>query len=303
MAERELSGPPCAPALAARAAAALIPGAARIPFVAGGGGEVPDIVLTRAGVGIDRDHLAAYSRVCGFDLSDALPPTYPSVLAFGLQLALLTDGRFPVPAVGLVHIANRITAHRALSAREQLDLRVWATALTPHRHGRAFDVRAEARCDGELVWEQAATNLAPGQGIQDAPARERPPSSEELPVTAVWRLPGDLGRRYAAVAGDWNPIHLHPLTARPFGFPAPIAHGMWTKARCLAALGPRLPGAMTVAVAFRKPIRLPATVGFAQGRGSSDGGLAFGVHRAGREPGDPPTRHLDGLISPPARPA
>ena len=73
---------------------------------------------------------------------------------------------------------------------------------------------------------------------------------------------GDLGRRYAAVSGDHNPIHLYALTAKAFGFPRQIAHGMWSKARCLAALEGRLPDAVTVEVAFKKPILLPGTVAF-----------------------------------------
>ena len=57
---------------------------------------------------------------------------------------------------------------------------------------------------------------------------------------------------------------MHPLSAKLFGFPTAIAHGMWTKARCLAALGPRLDEKFTAEVAFRKPILLPATVKFAE---------------------------------------
>jgi acyl dehydratase len=81
-------------------------------------------------------------------------------------------------------------------------------------------------------------------------------------ASAEWKLGGDLGRRYAAVSGDRNPIHMHSLTAKPLGFPAAIAHGMWTKARCLAALEPRLPDSFTVEVAFRRPILLPGRVEF-----------------------------------------
>ncbi|MYQ53488.1 MULTISPECIES: MaoC/PaaZ C-terminal domain-containing protein, partial [unclassified Streptomyces] len=70
-----------------------------------------------------------------------------------------------------------------------------------------------------------------------------PAAGAGLPAVAEWRLPGDLGRRYGAVSGDRNPIHLHPLTARLFGFPRHLAHGMWTVARCLAeaetGAGPR----------------------------------------------------------------
>ena len=66
--------------------------------------------------------------------------------------------------------------------------------------------------------------------------------------------------RYAAVSGDVNPIHLHPLTARVFGFPRAIAHGMWTAARALAALQGRLPDALTYDVGFGRPLLLPSTV-------------------------------------------
>ena len=92
------------------------------------------------------------------------------------------------------------------------------------------------------------------------------------------------------MSGDLNPIHVHPLRARLFGFPSAIAHGMWTKARCLAALGPQLPGAFTVEVAFRRPILLPATVKFAEAR--EPGGIRFGVRDAERG-----TPHLDGLLT------
>jgi len=75
-------------------------------------------------------------------------------------------------------------------------------------------------------------------------------------------LPADLGRAYAAVSGDANPIHLYPLTARPFGYPRPIVQGMWTQARVLAALGGRLGAAYTATGTFTKPILLPGTATF-----------------------------------------
>jgi acyl dehydratase len=154
------------------------------------------------------------------------------------------------------------------------------------------------RVGEELVWEEVSTNLKRGSGSADAAKGDEPPSSEELPATATWRLPGDLGRRYGSVSGDLNPIHFHPLTARLFGFPAAIAHGMWTKARCLAALGPRLGGRHTVEVAFKRPILLPATVQFAEAARAGGAGIAFGVRDAKRG-----TPHLDGVVSFAAAPA
>nr|WP_269452046.1 MaoC/PaaZ C-terminal domain-containing protein [Tessaracoccus coleopterorum] len=76
-------------------------------------------------------------------------------------------------------------------------------------------------------------------------------------------MPADLGRQYAKVSEDANPIHLSPVTARMFGFPRAIAHGMWVHARSLAALSGRLPAAYTVRVQFAKPVLLPGKVWFA----------------------------------------
>jgi MaoC dehydratase-like protein len=297
--ERELSGSPSMLPLFARAGVAMIPGASRLPFIGGGGGDVPDQALVRTDVEVDRNRLAAYDRVCGFGLGDTLPPTYPHMLAFPMHLALMTDGRFPLPAIGLVHIANSITVHRPIRATERVSLRVWATPIEPHPRGCQFAIRTEARVGDDLVWEEVSANLSRGKGSSETATTSEPPSSAELPPSATWKLKGDLGRRYGSVSGDLNPIHVHPLSARLFGFPTAIAHGMWTKARCLAALGPELPGAYTVRVAFKKPILLPATVAFAESAGGAGGTIGFGVRDAERQ-----TPHLDGLVSPaPARTA
>src|SRR3954452_10541963 len=190
------------------------------------------------------------------------------------------DGRFPFAPAGIVHIANRIVQHRPLLLGERLSLRATATGPQPHRRGRTFTLVSEVRVDDELVWEDFSTMLKRGHGSGDAP---RDPQFAAPPVTAHWRVPGDQGRRYAAVSGDRNPIHMHPLSAKAFGFPRAIAHGMWTKARCLAAL--RLPDGLVVEVKFKKPILLPSKVTF----GEQDDRFAVHSHLEGTltRPGEP----------------
>jgi hypothetical protein len=287
---RELQDSPGLLPLFARASVGLIPGASKLPFVGGGSREIPDITLVLNDVGIDQDRLAAYDRVCGFTLSGRLPVTYPHILVFPLQLGLMTDGSFPFSAIGLVHLYNRIVQHRPIGLGEKLSLKVWPTPIEPHPRGRQFSVLSEARVSEELVWEETSTYLSRGSGSEGASGPDVP-STEDLPATATWRLPGDLGRRYGSVAGDLNPIHVHSLSARLFGFPSAIAHGMWTKARCLAALDAELPSSFTVEVAFRKPILLPGTVELAEA--AIEGGIRFGVRGAKK-----PTPHLDGRVLP-----
>src|SRR3977135_2087295 len=96
----------------ARAALPLVPGASLLPFVAGRGKEMPALERSVSGVTVEPGALAAYVRVCGFTLRDVLPATYLHVRAFPMHMALMTDGKFPFPAVGLVHLSNRIVVHR-----------------------------------------------------------------------------------------------------------------------------------------------------------------------------------------------
>jgi acyl dehydratase len=287
--EQVLDSSPSLLPLFARSAASLIPGSSRLPFIGGHGREVPELVLTLPSVSVQRDRLVAYDRVCGFSLSDTLPTTYIHILAFPLHLKLMSDPSFPFRAIGLVHIANEITQRRQVNAGETLSLQVAPSGLEPHPRGRQFSLRTEARVREEVVWEEVSTILKRGGGSPAPPVASARSSDEELPASATWKLRGDLGRRYASVSGDLNPIHMHPLSAKLFGFPSAIAHGMWTKARCLAALEGRLPDAFTVQVSFRRPIVLPATVAFAEA--SSDGGVRFAVGDVRKL-----TPHLDGSV-------
>jgi acyl dehydratase len=217
--------------------------------------------LTRHDVPIDRRHLATYSSVCGFPLKESLPLTYPHVLAFGLHMSIMTEGDFPFPAVGTVHLENSITQHRPIAATETLQVSARAQGLRSHPKGRVFDLATEVHSAGELVWEETSTFLR--RGRSDAGATDQGLRLRQVPSSGIeWRLGSGLGRRYAAVSGDRNPIHLHPLAARAFGFPRHIAHGMWSLARCVAMLDPRLPSGVRVDVAFKTPVHLPGTVAF-----------------------------------------
>ncbi len=222
--------------------------------------SLPDKAFRLADVTVDRDHLLDYERLCGWDASDVLPHTYPHVLGFPLQARLMSGTDFPLPLAGLVHVANEITVHRRLTAEDALTITVSARDLRPHPRGRLVDLVTEVDVDGERVWDGRSTYLQRGRPNADAVAESAGPALPAGRASAVWRLEGDLGRRYGSVSGDVNPIHLHPLTARAMGFPRAIAHGMWTYARTLSALGPAAGGSSTSRVWFRKPVLLPGSV-------------------------------------------
>ncbi len=211
--------------------------------------------------------IAAYRRVCGFIEAPQLPVTYPHVLAVPLHLAVITSGPFPLPTLGLVHVSNEIIAHRAIAADEAMRMHCWVEGHREARKGIEFDLVTEIDIDGERVWQGVTTCLsltAKGKS-QQRQARDPVPAGESGPFdrSVIWRVAEDMGRRYAGVAGDYNPIHMWAITSKLFGFKRAIVHGMWSLARALAEVDNDVPDPpVRVYVRFRKPVFLPSSVLF-----------------------------------------
>ena len=245
-----------------KAALPAVPGVNQLPGIKKTGGALPDVTLRRDDLVVERAEVERYADVCGFPHKDVAPVPYLHMLAFPLHLQLMTDARFPFPAIGSVHLENTIVQHRPVAIGESVSLSLTAANLRASTKGRAWDMNVTGTVGDEVVWESVSTYLRVGKGD-----KENGDAGMSLAAVdakgPVWSLGSDLGRRYAAVSGDHNPIHLYPLTAKALGFPRHIAHGMWSKARCIAALENRLPDAVKVEVAFKKPIFLPGTVAFA----------------------------------------
>jgi acyl dehydratase len=291
MTTRSFDKAPSTAPLMLKAVLPAIPVLGGLPGIKHGSTTVPDLVLERHGVGTGPKHLATYNEVCKFGPGDTLPATYPHMAAFALHMTLMTDTLFPFAPMGLVHLRNRITQHRPIGVGESFDISVTAADLRQHPKGRLVDLLTTASIDGDVVWEEVTTLFSRGR---DGEKEETPPplAGVDAPEGIVhWKLPGDLGRRYGAVSGDRNPIHLYPITAKAFGFPRNIAHGMWTKARVLAALQNKLPQAFTIDVEFKKPILLPSTVVF--GHRNDGDVITLGVTSAKK-----PSTHLVGRVSP-----
>jgi acyl dehydratase len=215
----------------------------------------------RCFIPIQPGNLAAYRNLCHFTDDGRLPGTYPHIMAFNLQLQLLTAHGFPFPLLGLVHLHNRIEVLRPLGGIDGLHFAVHADNLQPHAKGGTFDLITEAEDGLGLLWRETSRMLVRGLKLEGQPEESEESEPQPLPETTRWYADSDIGRRYAKVCGDYNPIHLSATSARLFGFPRAIAHGMWSKAMALAALRGHLPGSgYAFEVDFRKPVRLPSEV-------------------------------------------
>jgi len=274
-ATKTLDGAPGGLSTLLRAALPAVPVLNQLPGVRKApAGDFTGLSYRREQVVAERPRVDAYAAVCGFPRKDVVPLTFPHLLAFPLHMAIMSDPAFPYPAIGMVHVENTITAHRAIGVGEVLDVTTTVGAPRPHARGVLLDFVTAVCAAGAPVWESTSTYLRRGRSVDGDAAPGLVVA--DPPIGGVeWRLPADLGRTYASVSGDANPIHLYPLTAKALGFPRQIAHGMWTLARSVAAIENRLPEAVTVEVAFKKPVFLPGTVAFAARQ--DDAGWTFAL--------------------------
>lgn len=265
--------------------------------------DLPEVAYLVAGVQADPAHLTAYQHLIGESASDVLPAGFVHVLTFPVATALMARPDFPLPLAGLVHLANHVTHAVPVRLGQALDVRAWAEGLAAHRTGTTVDLVTEVRLagparepgDGPVVWRGVSTYLAKGTHLlpRGATVEERAAFVPPVP-TGRWDLDAGTGRRYAAVSGDRNPIHLSALSAKALGFPRAIAHGMDTAARALATVGAARGDAFTWSVEFAAPVLLPGTVAV---RVAEDDGPGAGHRYAGWHPRTG-RLHLRGAVLP-----
>ncbi|MBB2925446.1 MaoC/PaaZ C-terminal domain-containing protein [Cellulomonas cellasea] len=273
--------------------------------------DLPEVAYVVAGVQADAAHLTAYQHLLGETASDVLPAGFVHVLAFPVATAVMARPDFPLPLAGLVHLANEITQHVPVRLGQAVDVRAWAQGLAAHRTGTTVELVTEVRLagparelrEGPVAWRGVSTYLAKGTHLVRGDAGDdggavvadgvegtggvdgrggsgsgaRPAFVPPVP-TARWELDAGTGRRYAAVSGDRNPIHLSAVSAKALGFPRAIAHGMFTAARALATVGAERGDAFSWSVEFAKPVLLPGSVAV---RVAADGAPGDGYAYAG----------------------
>jgi acyl dehydratase len=226
---------------------------------------VPRIEAVLERFAINRRHLARYRRVCADRDSLELPIAYPHVLATPLHLALIACEAFPVSLLGVVHTRNRIIQHRPLRMDDSGEIHAWMQGHRETGRGQELDLQTQLRVGGETVWSETSTLLARRTDGSRAPRSKEAglptlimPPRQDVSTSSFVVAPG-VGRRYARISGDFNPIHIADVTARFFGFKRAIAHGMWSLARCAAEIGgPAFSRACMLDVAFKRPIAFRA---------------------------------------------
>lgn len=225
----------------------------------------------------------------------ALPMLYVHAMAMPLHMAILTHPRFPLRLLGLVHWANQTEMLQPMAPGAPMDLECTLDGVDESERGQMFDIHTTVRVGGEIVWREISTFLAPAKREKTRGERKPESTAADAPVwsepVAQWAVAANAGRRFAGPSGDWNPIHVSAVTARLFGYPRAIAHGLFSAARCLALLQAGRPQTFPVRLdlRFKRPLLIPGSV--ALHTAAQDGATLFVLKV---QPGGEP--HIEGRL-------
>ena len=179
-----------------RAALPSVPVVNQLPGIRKTKGELTGLTRSRDAVTIEREHVDRYAAVCGFPTKDTVPLPYPHLLAFELQMGIMTDPGFPAPAIGTVHLENSITQHRPLAVGETVGVTasVGPVPAAPQGHGLRLRHRGHRRrrdgLGGDLVLpaprgRRARPTAATRRARQPSPTRPRAASSGSSRATSA----------------------------------------------------------------------------------------------------------------------
>ncbi|WP_394937644.1 MaoC family dehydratase [Psychromicrobium sp. YIM B11713] len=216
------------------------------------------------GLRADRRKLRDFNRLMHGSDRDELPSGFVHTMAFPTSIALMSDDSFPLPLIGSVHLANSVQHYRRIDPAETLAVRVWSQNPAQHRAGTQVEIVAELSSEqsGEVLWHSVSTYLSRGIRIAGLLPLDEPerPTFQAPDANALWSLPGNIGRRYAAVSGDVNPIHMSGLTAKALGMNRAIAHGMYLASKALTGALPAATEAFRWEARFATPTFIPGAV-------------------------------------------
>ena len=215
-------------------------------------------------VRIEPGRVAQYARVCGFPPdADTIPVTFCQTLFTALMGRYFTSGFFPASPMGLIHVRQMCERIHPLPPGECVDLFLSMDSAQTVEKGLEITFRQTVSIQGEPFWKGSSTFLLKQKGAGGRKKTTQGEEEQEFSPLASFDVPAGTGRRYAAVSGDYNPHHISGVAAKLMGFKAPIAHGMWTMARCAAAIETLFDSekqGIQIAASFKKPVFMPSRV-------------------------------------------
>lgn len=224
---------------------------------------LPQRIYSQTGL-LSAKKYTAYCAMTQWKDAVVLHPCFIQMCSLPLQMQCLLDPKSPFALLGLVHIRNQIVQLSGCRLDAQTEMRARFNAIRAHTAGWEIDIEVTAIQQGCVVYTATSTYLSRVRAPHVAPRKrteKRATASDSgFEDTGTLHALDGTGRSYASLSGDFNPIHLHAVSARLFGFKRAIAHGMWSLATSYALYARNqqsVENAVMLSCEFARPLMLP----------------------------------------------
>lgn len=209
-----------------------------------------------------------------FSFNEELPLCYLYLLAQRAQGAIMLQKEYTMPIPGTVHLSNELRQIAPIDAGKPFEL--YASLEVPYV--------SEGSLKPSIVvsFFQEGNEVAHCQSGYLVKRKKKKGSQQRRPSQVFtasnaesqeWVLSGKVGKEYASISDDHNPIHKSGLAAKVLGFKKPIAHGWFLVSK---AISEGVPDASNIHVSFERPVLLPGTYKVYQ-EGESEGRKAITI--------------------------
>jgi len=237
------------PSVAAYMTRAFWPGFLRRPL------PFPPVSARWRAMSPDPLRLARFLAATGLERQATLPVTYLHVLAFPLQMVVLTAPAQPLPIWRVLQIRNRLLQHRPIPPVATLDAAVTVSSQRILEKGVELDLHLTVEDGAGVAWEALTTCYYRGRfGAPDPASPLAAPPPEPGAEIAAWGAGRGHPLRFAHASGDYNGVHTWGAYARLLGFRGAFFHPHAVVGQCLARLPPLRAPAQRIDLWFKGPV-------------------------------------------------
>ena len=228
------------------------------------GTELPAIRAVINSVKINSEQLQRYTEACGLKEKKTIPLLFPHVLTSPYYMRMLCSKAFPFRLIGALHIRYHVVQYRPIKNNEEFDIAVQLQDNRAVKQGMEFDLTIELKKKDEVLWKSVSTFLKRGNFGTNYTESPRAGLIQPIPGGKIYKelyVLKNMGKKYAVITGDLNPIHLSGFIARLFGFKRDLIHGMWAGAQALGVLPEAdVEFPLRVDIAFKGPVYMDSPV-------------------------------------------
>jgi acyl dehydratase len=218
--------------------------------------EDSQIIVIESGI---KESLSAYQKFFEFDTAKKIPSSWLYLPAQKAHIQMMLEDSFPLPVPGLVHTSNSIKIESEIST--DLPLEIEATVKIEERKNDSLAAifNLNFKQNGSLKASCESVNY----WINKSAPRKKEAREEQTPEvydkqSKLWHFHENLSNEYAKISGDYNPIHLHAVFGKLFGFKGKVLHGWCSTSKIIAFFESEFQSKInSFQVKFIKPFILP----------------------------------------------